>query len=684
MPEYLDNPASRRVHRTDGHAALTLADVMIGTGGVECTQNLSATPDAAGVLLRCAVEVPAFDVACYFAPMQKYDPFGKANEDLFPDGANRCQPLAMTDWRDLKRGGMFLLLRIAPDDYLAILPLAGGETMAWLEGQDGRLVLAAGTLGTAGFAGDVPLCAWARSKDLYAACEQAWQAAVEHPLIGRSTRLRRDKHYPAVFSYLGWCSWEQYHGDIDEGVLVEAVRRIEASGIPIRYVLIDDGHLHEGMGAEKGVLKGLDPNAEKFPNGWGPVLATRDPGKVRWMGLWLNFNGYWGGVSPENDLGELNAYLEPVPAGALQPKEDLPSATGFFDAMVGRARQAGFDFIKVDNQSAALKFLRGTAHPVRAATNRAKALEAACALHMDGLINCMAHNQSCVMNTRCSAVTRCSEDYKVDDAWRAKSQLFNAYGNVAWLGQTAWCDHDMFHSCDRFAGEIMARAKALSGGPVYLSDAPASLEPAYIRPLCYEDGLLLRPLAPAAPLPESLFIDPYAEPKPFRVIAPLAGRCAAVGLYNLTEPSVSVTASVEPGDYTHAGAMMQDGRPTWSLPAEGLLLVDWKSGQARRLDEPHAVTLPGFGDALVLLCPIVRGWATVGRLDKYLSPAAVEVLAVSDDELLLRMHETGPLTIWRADGEVRCDKGPAEATGDGLWRIDLPAGGRDAVLRLNV
>jgi hypothetical protein len=39
----------------------------------------------------------------------------------------------------------------------------------------------------------------------------------------------------------------------------------------------------------------------------------------------------------------------------------------------------------------------------------------------------------------------------------------------------------------------MAAEKALSGGPVYLSDGPKECNMPAIAPLCYQDGRLLRP-----------------------------------------------------------------------------------------------------------------------------------------------------------------------------------------------
>ncbi len=180
------------------------------------------------------------------------------------------------------------------------------------------------------------------------------------------------------------------------------------------------------------------------------------------MGLWLNFNGYWRGVHPENALGALNEHLLPNKTGSLLPRADFLSSVAFYDALIGAARTAGFDFVKVDNQANNLGMYRGLDHPVRCAVHNQQALEAACARHMDGLINCMAHGPASLFNTRISSVTRCSEDYLVGDAGRARRHLHNSYANIPWLGQTVWGDHDMFHSNDPASGRMMAVSKALS------------------------------------------------------------------------------------------------------------------------------------------------------------------------------------------------------------------------------
>lgn len=57
----------------------------------------------------------------------------------------------------------------------------------------------------------------------------------------------------------------------------------------------------------------------------------------------------------------------------------------------------------------------------------------------------------------------------------------------------------------------MARSKAISGGPVYLSDAPEMFAKENILPLIDTDGKLFRPVAPAVPTPESILINPLMD-----------------------------------------------------------------------------------------------------------------------------------------------------------------------------
>lgn len=320
--------------------------------------------------------------------------------------------------------------------------------------------------------------------------------------------------------------------------------------------------------------------------------------------------------------------------------------------MVGYAQRAGFDFIKVDNQFAALRDYQGTPNAVRAAAHCNQALDRAAAARMAGLINCMAHNPVNLFNTPLGPITRCSEDYKVNDAWRAKAHLHNSYQNMLWFGPTVWGDHDMFHSSDTFAGRMMAVSKAVSGGPCYLSDDPSQFNGDLIRPLGDREGKLLRPLAPAVPLPRSVMIDPFEHAEAYLAAAPLPGGAAAIVAYNLTEPEQPVKGRITPRDHADAAGLLDVERHPWPGTHEGLVLYDHDAGEAVELTEAWDFELAGFEDRLLLLCPIVEGWAVIGAADKFLSPAGVHRRHADRNRLILDVPEPGPVLVWH-DGELQ-------------------------------
>jgi len=663
----------------------------LGQSGVKILEDYSGRPNEFGILKRSELVLPEFPRGCYFS--------GDHHPEVdWPDGANRIQPWLFNSLKELcnedyvrrpsnyarVREGMFLLLELKTGEYLAIVPICGPSTMTWLYASpDGRMILNFGTLGTEAVSCDAPVFSWCYSYDVYTACRRAWALAITCKPVAGSTNFRANKKYPEVFNYLGWCSWEEYKWLINEKVLVDVVKQIEASGLPIRYLLVDDGHLDAD---EHRKLKSFNPNKNKFPNGWAPLLAMRKDDKIKWMGLWNTTSGYWETISPHNNFGkDINENLVAVDrTNALVPRNNLQSAKVFYNAHIGAVKEHGFDFVKIDCQARNIAWYIGTDNAVEATCNNLQALEFAVNNNIDGIINCMAHNLACAFNTRHSAVTRSSIDYKAGKEARGKSHLLQSYSNTLWLGQTVWGDHDMFHSSDRYAGRIMAVSKAMSGAPVYLSDNPKDFIAEYIRPLCYEDGELLRPIAPAAPLPDSVFIAPMRQKIAYRVIAPLAGGAAAIVVHNLEHPTskAPIQTSVTEQDYTCAGCMIQPYQGKWKVPGEGLVVYDWYAGRAEKLGEKYAFELKGFSDRLLHLCPIRKGWAVIGRGDKYLSPAAIEVLSVSAKKLKLRLIESGPLAIWLANGAPRAKNISFRNSGNGLWKADIQPGRRDMVITI--
>lgn len=655
-------------------------------GAVHVAEGLIVPETEEGTFFRKRLVLPEYTQACYYAPFQKYaiDP----NLDLWPEGYNQCHPLPTKDLSSAKRGGFFLILQLTDGSYLAVLPVVTTKSMSWLRGDGTNLWIESGHWGTDGWDGDVPVIGWASDSNIYRACEKVWRAVLEHPLVKGLATLRNAKEYPEPFRYLGWCSWEEFKWDIREDVLIKAIHDLDASKVPVRWVLIDDGHIDEGEGAstpnaggqngEVPIQEGdrrlfsLEANRMRFPQGWKPILDARKKTKIEWMGVWLNFNGYWGGIHRDNALGAINDSLIETTAGILQPHHDGDGSAVFYDAFIGQQSQQGFDFVKVDNQAKNITFYQGNVpNAVKATMSNHRALENAVDRNMTAMINCMAHNNLCAFSTRHSQITRCSEDYKKGDLWRAKHHLNNSFANMLWLGQTVWGDHDMFHSSDAVANGVMARSKAISGGPIYLSDHPDNIQLEQVMPLCFNDGRLLQPLAPAVPLPESAFVNTYEDDAAYRVIAPLSHGCAAVAAYNLTHPEKPVHGRITAEDYRWAGGMMQAEPLEWELPAEGVIAYDVLSKTVHRLqDEPVSFTLENFSDAFFLLCPIRNGVAVIGREDKILGPEGLESISAAGNTVSLTLKEAGPVLIWSATGELRDETGERpEGLGGGLWRF---------------
>ncbi|VGO13132.1 hypothetical protein PDESU_01686 [Pontiella desulfatans] len=657
--------------------------------GVYRVENFSGTPTD-GTLAEFAVTLPAFERGAYFGGglgsnfkwprlANQMTPWFVYNNDMStlfaePFSKNPCGTVG----RGAQSQGMFALYQLESGEYLTLLTLGKGSVMSWLDtSENGELKLVLGNYGKGAESGTVPLLAWAKEPDMYRSLHKAWELAIDE--LEGSTDWRMNKTYPEAMKYLGWCSWEHFRKKIDSDKLVQAAKTIEESGLPIRWFLVDDGFQVE----QKLSLKSFAPKSNTFPNGWAPLLSMRKEDKIKWFGLWHSYMGLWNGIHKQNDFGALNKDF--IPFGKnLGPGKSKEGAQRFYDAFIGSVADYGFDFVKIDNQSLYNNKQGNIDSSVQVNNWMSEALENAVKARMpQGMINCMSQGTPQVLGTRYSAVSRVSIDYKLNDLAKAKAHIEQSYVCTLFQGQTVWPDHDMFHSSDPDCGELMAISKAMSGAPIYLSDNPSDFCDAFIRPLAYRDGELLRPLAPGFPLPDSVMLDVYKSGKAFRVIAPLANQCAAIVAYNLFHPGdKTIKTEVTAADYAHASGMSQPREDSWVLPEEGVVCFDWRKGSGQKLDKPYRVELTGFSDCLLLLAPVQNGWAVIGAREKYLSPVAVKSVEATDQSLEVCMVESGPLVIWCAQGTPKAKNVPAQDLGNGFWKFDLPEGRADFSLQI--
>lgn len=594
------------------------------------------------------IEIPAYKQGIFFSRDSRPGDYQWPNNTnrLLPWVFNRLDDLTQEDYPGIPSNGApsvlgdALLLELTDGGFLFAKAVAGENSISWFQvNKDGSLTVYLSTLGTDALASQAPVLLAEKGKTVYDAIHKAYTALIGNREVS-ALQKRTDKDYFEAFNYLGWCSWEHYHFDIDETKMLNDLDGIEASGLPIRYVLIDDGHL----ASKNRQLTSFVPDKERFPNGWKNIISRKKEDKIKWMGLWYNFCGYWMGISPENDFPEKIKETLYSYNGSMLPGKSKENIGTFYQYYIGTLKDYGFDFLKIDNQSFLLPLYMGNREVIRQAKACNLALEEQTHNQQVGLMNCMAQNILNIDHTQYSNLARVSIDYKKYDEDMAKSHLFQSYTNTLLQGQTVWPDHDMFHSSDTICGSLMARSKTISGGPVYLSDSPVDFVKENILPLIDEEGRIFRPEAPAIPTPESVINNPLKDGKAYRVFAPTGNEAVSLICYNLnTSPSYQqVETTISPADYSLRETMSGKAAPQ----AERILLYDWEKQTAEVLTADKQIALEGFTDRLFHLCPIRNGWAVVGIQEKFLSPATVEVISSSPRQLKLNVLCPGNLRVW--------------------------------------
>lgn len=646
-------------------------------------KGIDCKPDANGYVLNRTVQLPAFELGAYYCIFTGGGHGG-------PNG-NRVTSVAFTSMQDLSDQGpadpdhqkpkaqnnldlgQFMLLKLNDGRYMALMPLAGPDMMSAFFVRHGTLQIRSGHFGTEHVKSDIPALVAAVGASPYEATHKVWDAAMKTGVVQADWRM--NKTYPEMYKYLGWCSWEHYRMDISEEKMVSAFNTLEDSPVPFRWFMVDDGYLTHNRGR----LTSYEPDVKKFPHGWHAVTDLKNPDGIRWMGLWRNMMGYKGAICLENQLNFPAGSLVPNVSGkSLVPAETQAASDYFYERMMTETQAGGFDFVKVDFQARALSTHYGMNNPVRSMYQNNMALEKSARKHMGGLLNCIAQTHVNVFRTKYSALIRSSKDYKAGGT--NPSITYQSFANHLWLSPVLWGDLDMFH-CNSEGNEQLAFARAISGGPVYVSDEPTHIKSSVLFPLCDSEGKIFRSDAPAVLLPESYFINPFGGKDAFRVIAPTANHTAALALFNYSNGSTESFVSAK--DFAFAGEQLQPYAGAWRSPQAGLIAYEQKTGQVTDLSSDLRISMEKDEAKLFMLYPKWKGWAVIGRTDKYLSSATVESVSASDSEVRFILKEAGPFAVWSANGTPKMEGVTFTDAGNGLFTANIPvkAGALKCVVR---
>jgi raffinose synthase len=120
------------------------------------------------------------------------------------------------------------------------------------------------------------------------------------------------------------------------------------------------------------------------------------------------------------------------------------------------------------------------------------------------LIACMCHSTENLFSYMETPSARASDDFYPKDIASQTVHIVSCAYNSVFLSEIASPDWDMFHSQHEFA-EMHAAGRAISGGPVYVSDYPGKHNENLLRRLVMPNGRILRTSIPARPTIDCLF-----------------------------------------------------------------------------------------------------------------------------------------------------------------------------------
>lgn len=600
----------------------------IGDDHVVVSFERTTSPVAAAAGLEATLDLPSFERAL---ALVRYKLHWTA-------------PVVVGDPRVLPPACNLLLWRREREaTFHAIVPLGGGGRVAELGAERFRFGVRASSHGPVPAPARVPLFAYGSGVEPHALIEDLVARALA--AIGAEGRARRDKRLPAIAKRFGWCSWNAFGTDVTAGGVLDAVRGLREAGVPARWVLVDDGW----MAVQGRKVAGLDADPKKIPSGLRALVGDLAAEDVADVGVWHTAQGYWEGVEAESGFADRTELL----AGEGDRRIPDPRGGGarFWERWYAHLRASGISFVKVDNQSGNGAFTR-TAMPLLDSTlgTRRQIETAAEAFFSDAggatpVIDCMSMTVDNALGWRASNVCRSSDDYLPDDPRNVKDHIFqNAY-NALWVAAFAWPDWDMFQSHDEGA-RAHAIARAVSGGPAYVTDVPGKSRPDVLRPLVLSDGRIAGVDAPGRPTAKTVLRDPSLEAIPLEVVGPVARpglAAAAIGVFHVCRSAPRVRGSIRASD---AASLPREGRFLIyrGSTGEAVVVADRDTAIDFELEDSEA-------DVFTIVA-IDRGAAVIGLVDKHVPPSAIDAVERDGDALEITMRDGGELAVWTARAGV--------------------------------
>ncbi|GAU31853.1 hypothetical protein TSUD_114640 [Trifolium subterraneum] len=332
-------------------------------------------------------------------------------------------------------------------------------------------------------------------------------------------KLLEEKTVPGIAEKFGWCTWDAFYLKVHPQGIWEGVQNLTNGGCPPGFVLIDDGwqsiaHDDDPIDTNDGInrtdageqmpcrLIKFEENYKfkDYKNGLGLGGFIKELKKgfesVEYVYVWHALCGYWGGIRPGVEgVPEATVEKPKLTVGLETTMEDLAvdkivnNGVGLvpphlvdqmYEGIHSHLEDSGIDGVKVDVIHLLEMVCEKYGGRVDLAKAYYKALTTSVKKHFNGngVIASMEHcNDFMLLGTEAISLGRVGDDFWCTDPygdpngtyWLQGCHMVHCAYNSLWMGNFIQPDWDMFQSTHPCAA-FHAASRAISGGPIYISD----------------------------------------------------------------------------------------------------------------------------------------------------------------------------------------------------------------------
>ena len=491
-------------------------------------------------------------------------------------------------------------------------------------------------------------------------------------LLNNGTMMRKDKKYPAIFEKLGWCTWDAFNIFVNDEGIQKKIKEFKDKGLPVDWVIIDDmwADIPEYVGVPKerrfwGVIHGsaklnsFEGDKEKFPDGLAKCIEKIHAQGMR-VGMWYPITGYWRGFTYKGEFfKEYEDCLEKI-NGKWLISTDPEKAKKAFNGIAKWFRDCGADFIKVDNQSSFITNYFNCGVPVgqMAKSIQGAVEESAVNYFSDGegdigLINCMCMANENMFNRGASSIARCSGDFQPENREWFATHILQCTFNSLFQGQYYYNDWDMWWTGDG-QGLKNSVCRAISGGPIYVSDRNDETVPEILWPLIFDDGTIIRTDMPAIPTRDCLTVNPRTEKKPIKIHSTKNG-ATVVAAFNLDAEEGAVNGEICPAELGFDGEVA---------------IYEYFTKEAKIINaaDKIAIDLPNPDVfRLYVVAKLEDGKAVIGASEKMIAPGTYK----KTDSGLCALCDGKFSVVAKAGAKITVNGNTTVAEKDGLVTVDI-------------